>query len=66
MKLLAIELHVGDMSSSNHRDASQSILAHLLGGKIVGSTDGAISHSSFKNGAEYTRTISKSKVPFVT
>lgn len=62
LKLLAIELHVGDMSSSNHRDASQSILAHLLGGKIVGSTDGAISHSSLKNGAEYTRTISKSKV----
>ncbi|XP_030954556.1 nuclear pore complex protein NUP205 isoform X1 [Quercus lobata] len=66
LKLLAIELHIGDMSSSNHREACQSILAHLLGGKVVGiGTDGDISHSpSLKNGAEYTgtRTISKSKV----
>lgn len=70
LKLLAIELHIGDMSSSNHREACQSILAHLLGGKVVGiGTDGDVSHSpSLKNGAEYTgtRTISKSKVWFVT
>lgn len=69
LKLLAIELHAGDMSSSNHREACHNILAHLFGGEIVDIGDvGMIPHSFLQNGAEYsgTRTISKSKVLFVT
>ncbi|XP_059431871.1 nuclear pore complex protein NUP205 isoform X2 [Corylus avellana] len=65
LKLLAIELHAGDMSSSNHREACHNILAHLFGGEIVDIGDvGMIPHSFLQNGAEYsgTRTISKSKV----
>ncbi|XP_035542991.1 nuclear pore complex protein NUP205 isoform X2 [Juglans regia] len=65
LKLLAIELNAGDVSSSNHQEACQSILAHLYGGEISGiGTDGIISQSSLQNGMEYsgTRSISKSQV----
>ncbi|GMN58168.1 hypothetical protein TIFTF001_027268 [Ficus carica] len=66
LKLLAIELHAGDMSSSSHRDACQSILAHLFGREIIGiGTDQIISYSlSLQNSAEAagTRSINKSKV----
>lgn len=66
LKLLAIELHAGDMSSSSHREACQSILAHLFGGEIVGiGADNAMSHSlSLVTSADAAgmRTISKSKV----
>lgn len=66
LKLLAIELHAGDMSSSNHRESCHNILAHLFGGDIVDIGDvSLVSHSlSLPNGVEHsgTRTISKSKV----
>lgn len=70
LKLLAIELHAGDVQSSNHREAFYGILAHLFGGETVGiGTNGIISHSaSLQKGVEYSgaRPISKSKVLFVT
>uniref|UniRef100_A0A5B7BQC9 Nuclear pore complex protein NUP205 n=1 Tax=Davidia involucrata TaxID=16924 RepID=A0A5B7BQC9_DAVIN len=66
LKLLAIELHAGDMASPSHREACQSILAHTFGQDINEfGTDFNISHSAIlKNSAESagTRTISKSKV----
>lgn len=66
LKLLAIELHAGDVQSSNHREAFYGILAHLFGGETVGiGTNGIISHSaSLQKGVEYSgaRPISKSKV----
>ncbi|KAF4347793.1 hypothetical protein G4B88_003296 [Cannabis sativa] len=66
LKLLAIELHAGDMSSSSHRDTCQSIVGHLFGREIIGTeTDQVIQHSlSLQITAEHagTRTISKSKV----
>lgn len=65
LKLLAMELHAGDMCSSSHRDACQSILSHLFGGETfeIGS-DNLISHSLFQKSVEHagTRTISKNKV----
>ncbi|PON88994.1 Nucleoporin [Trema orientale] len=63
LKLLAIELHAGDMSSSSHRDSCQSILAHLFGRDIIGiETDEIISHSLSLQEHAGTRSISKSKV----
>ncbi|KAG6723921.1 hypothetical protein I3842_03G232400 [Carya illinoinensis] len=65
LKLLAIELNAGDVSSSNHQETCQSILAHLYGGEISGiGTDGIISQSSLQTVMEYsgTRPISKSQV----
>ncbi|EXC04145.1 hypothetical protein L484_006623 [Morus notabilis] len=66
LKLLAIELHAGDMSSSSHREACQSILAHLIGQEIIGiGADHSISQChALQNSAEAagTRSINKSKV----
>ncbi|KAK9269394.1 hypothetical protein L1049_001167 [Liquidambar formosana] len=66
LKLLAMELHAGDMSSSTHRETCQSILAHIFGQDIIEfGIDHSITHSfpllhSAENAG--TRTISKSKV----
>ncbi|XP_048332084.1 nuclear pore complex protein NUP205 [Ziziphus jujuba] len=67
LKLLAIELHAGDMSVSSHREACQSILVQLFGQEIIEmGADHIIPRSlSLQNGSvEHggTRTISKSKV----
>lgn len=66
LKLLAVELHAGDMVNSTHRDACQSILGHIFGPDVVDfTTDHSTSHAySVHNSAADvgTRTISKSKV----
>ncbi|KAH0970347.1 hypothetical protein GBA52_022503 [Prunus armeniaca] len=66
LRLLAIELHVGDVNSSTHREACLSILAHLFGQENVETgIDYLASHSfSLQDGVEHsgTRTVSKSKV----
>lgn len=66
LKLLAIELHTADMANSSHREACQSILAHLFGLDVIEySTDSNIPQSFLlQNSADTvgTRTISKSKV----
>ncbi|KAF5945828.1 hypothetical protein HYC85_016056 [Camellia sinensis] len=66
LKLLAIELHTGDMACSSHREACQSILAHIFGQDVIEyGTDFNTSHSFLlQNSADGvgTRTISKSKV----
>ncbi|KAI5422640.1 hypothetical protein KIW84_045898 [Lathyrus oleraceus] len=36
LKLLAVELHAGDIGSSNHRDACQTILSNLFGQGTTG------------------------------
>ena len=60
LKLLAIELHAADLSSPIHREACQSILAHLYGQEIdVGSVPVFSLHHVVDPG---TRTMSKSKV----
>ncbi|XP_022938219.1 nuclear pore complex protein NUP205 isoform X2 [Cucurbita moschata] len=60
LKLLAIELHAADLSSPIHREACQSILAHLYGQEIdVGSVPVfSLQHHVVDPG---TRTMSKSK-----
>lgn len=68
LKLLAVELHAGDVSSSKHRDACQTILSHLFGQGITeigGSL--AISPFSLQDTSENAavRTVSKSKVLMV-
>ncbi|PSS20924.1 Nuclear pore complex protein [Actinidia chinensis var. chinensis] len=66
LKLLAIELHTGDMSSSSHREACQSILAHIFGQDITeygtdfNTTQTFLLQSSADSAG--TRTMSKSKV----
>ncbi|KAF3453692.1 hypothetical protein FNV43_RR04133 [Rhamnella rubrinervis] len=66
LKILAIELHAGDVSIPLHREACHSILAQLFGKETTElGTNHIVSHSlSRQNGAEHTgmRTISKSKV----
>ena len=66
LKLLAVELHAGDMANSTHRDACQSILGHIFGPDVVNfATDYTINRmNSVQNSAANvgTRTISKSKV----
>ncbi|XP_050229098.1 nuclear pore complex protein NUP205 isoform X2 [Mercurialis annua] len=66
LKLLAIELHSGDMGSAAHREACQSIVAHLFGRQIVDIGSDCVVSNSFspRNGIEHagTRAISKSKV----
>ncbi|XP_008457616.2 nuclear pore complex protein NUP205 isoform X2 [Cucumis melo] len=42
LKLLAIELHAADLSSPIHREACQSILAHLYGMEIVDTGSGLV------------------------
>lgn len=66
LKLLAIELHAGDMSSGLHRDACQSILTCVFGCDAAEfGADGITSHSSpFQHSPQNAgiKTISKSKV----
>ncbi|XP_052198623.1 nuclear pore complex protein NUP205 isoform X2 [Diospyros lotus] len=65
LKLLTIELHSADASSSSHRETCQSILAHLLGQDVKYGMDFNVSHSSIlQDSADNagTRSISKSKV----
>lgn len=65
LKLLAVELHAGDISSSQHRDACQTILFNLFGQGIAEVGGGqAISPFSFQDTSENAafRTVSKSKV----
>ncbi|XP_022752181.1 nuclear pore complex protein NUP205-like [Durio zibethinus] len=65
LKLLAIELHAAYVSSPDHREACQSILAHLFGQDVVKTGTDIISQSLIlQNSKEHaaTRTISKTKV----
>ncbi|KAE8668521.1 NUP205 protein [Hibiscus syriacus] len=64
LKLLAIELHAAYVSSPHHREACQSILAHLLGHDVVETGTDVISQALIlQNNKEHTatRTISKTK-----
>ncbi|KAM1061705.1 hypothetical protein FF1_026137 [Malus domestica] len=63
LRLLAIELHVGDVNIPTHRETCLSILAHLFGQENV--ETGIDSHSfSLEDGLEnaVALTVSKSKV----
>ncbi|KAH1131571.1 hypothetical protein J1N35_002949 [Gossypium stocksii] len=65
LKLLAVELHAAYMSSLHHREACESILAHLFGQDVVETGTDVISQSLIlQNNKEHTatRTISKTKV----
>ncbi|XP_024182296.1 nuclear pore complex protein NUP205 isoform X2 [Rosa chinensis] len=66
LKLLAIELHVGDVNKSTHLETSRSILAHLFGQETFETgIDHLVSHSfSPQDGVEHsgTQTVGKSKV----
>ncbi|KAK6945090.1 Nucleoporin Nup186/Nup192/Nup205, partial [Dillenia turbinata] len=65
LKLLAVELHAGDMTSSTHRESCQSILIHIFGldQAKFGTDDSVSCPITLHGGADYyvTRTISKSK-----
>jgi hypothetical protein len=68
LKLLAVELHAGDVSSSNHRDTCQTILSNLFGQGTTGiDEDQAIYPFSLQDNSENAdfRTVSKSKVMIV-
>ncbi|KAL2340478.1 hypothetical protein Fmac_008418 [Flemingia macrophylla] len=65
LKLLAVELHAGDVRSSNHKEACLTILSYLFAHGINDNGgDRAMSpfllHDTFENSA--IRTVSKSKV----
>ncbi|XP_027329370.1 nuclear pore complex protein NUP205 [Abrus precatorius] len=65
LKLLAAELHAGDISSSKHREACQIILSHLFGQSIADIVGGqAMSPFLLQDTLESAaiRTVSKSKV----
>ncbi|OIV97223.1 hypothetical protein TanjilG_02931 [Lupinus angustifolius] len=65
LKLLAVELHAGDVSSSTHREACQTVLSHLFGQDML-EIGGGQAMSPFSLQATYEnaaiRTVSKSKV----
>ncbi|KAI5441240.1 nuclear pore complex protein NUP205 isoform X1 [Lathyrus oleraceus] len=65
LKLLAVELHAGDIGSSNHRDACQTILSNLFGQGTTG-IDGDQALYPFSlpddSGNADFRNVSKSKV----
>lgn len=68
MKLLAVELHAGDVRSSNHREACQTILSYLFahGLNDIGGGQAMppfLLHDTSENAA--IRTVSKSKVLIV-
>lgn len=68
MKLLTIELHAADMSSSTHREACQSILSQLFGeGIFEHDVDLGVSspYSHISPGVNGARMISKTKVKFL-
>ncbi|KAI3946411.1 hypothetical protein MKW92_042800 [Papaver armeniacum] len=66
LKLLALELHVGDMTASAHRETCSSILGHLFAQSIsdFGSDLYLSKHSSFQTNADHPgiKSISKIKV----
>ncbi|XVF88378.1 hypothetical protein PTKIN_Ptkin19aG0046000 [Pterospermum kingtungense] len=65
LKLLAIELHAAYVSAPHHREACQSILAHLFGQDVAETGTDIISQSLIlQNSNEHaaTRTISRTKV----
>ncbi|EEF37928.1 hypothetical protein RCOM_0223370 [Ricinus communis] len=66
LKLLAVELHSGDMGSPTHKEACQNILSHLFGREIIdiGSDRVASNAMTLRNGTEHAgaQAISKSKV----
>ncbi|XP_028801287.1 nuclear pore complex protein NUP205-like [Neltuma alba] len=65
LKILAVELHTGDVSSSKHKEACQTILSYLFGQGITGSGGGQTSSLlTLQDTAENAaiRTVSKSKV----
>ncbi|KAF7814524.1 nuclear pore complex protein NUP205 [Senna tora] len=65
LKLLAVELHAGDVSSSKHKETCQTILAYLFGQGITEIGGGqTMSLLPLQDSAENvaTRTVSKSKV----
>lgn len=62
LKLLAIELHAADLSSPIHREACQSILAHLYGMEIVDTGSGPVFLLQNHVVEPGIRTTSKSKV----
>lgn len=69
LKLLAVELHAGDVSSSNHREACQTILSYLFSHGIneVGGAQTMypfLRHDTSQNAV--LGTVSKSKVLIVT
>ncbi|CAJ1975467.1 unnamed protein product [Sphenostylis stenocarpa] len=66
LKLLAVELHAGDVRSSNHREACQTILSYLFAHAINDIGGGRtmspfLPHDTSENAA--IRTVSKSKTP---
>ncbi|KAJ1403557.1 hypothetical protein SESBI_27265, partial [Sesbania bispinosa] len=64
LKLLAVELHTGDISSSKHREACQTILSYLFGQGVTEIGGGrAMSPFSLQDTSENAaiRTVSKSK-----
>ena len=69
MKLLAIELHAGDFSSSKHKETCQTILSYLFGQGVTETGGGEIMSSFLPQDAAENaviRTVSKSKVPLIT
>lgn len=65
MKLLAVELHTGDISGSKHKEVCQTILSHLFGQVTSANGGGQIlSLLTLQDAAENAaiRTVSKSKV----
>ncbi|KAG2398953.1 Nuclear pore complex protein [Vigna angularis] len=65
LKLLAVELHAGDVSSSNHREACQTILSYLFSHGVNDVGGGQtmypfLRHDTSQNAA--LGTVSKSKV----
>lgn len=65
LKLLAVELHAGDVSNPHHRDACQTILSNLFGQGTTGIDGGQaiypLSHPDTFGNADF-RSFSKSKV----
>ncbi|KAL9399039.1 hypothetical protein Peur_008000 [Populus x canadensis] len=66
LKLLAVELHSGYVGGPSHREACQTILAHLFGRDVIESGSDHVVYDSviLRNGTEHvgTQTISKNKV----
>jgi len=69
LKLLAVELHTGDVRSSNHREACQTILSYLFSRGIndIGGDQAMyplLHHDTSQNAA--LGAVSKSKVLIIT
>ncbi|CAI0542934.1 unnamed protein product [Linum tenue] len=65
LKLLAIELHSGYLDVHSHREACQSILAHIFGGDMIEiGADHTTFDSFLRGGIEHSgnQTMSKSKL----